>query len=71
MSGKCDFTALSQSDIALRESLEYAETSPFGPAKNCLNCSYYLAPTENACGGCTLLRGAVHPLGYCTSWELA
>jgi len=67
----CDSSALTPADHALRESLEYVDVSPFGAAKNCLNCSYWLPPQDKACGGCTLLAGQIHPLGYCTSWELA
>ena len=67
----CDYSALTPADHALRESLEYVDVSPFGSAKNCLNCSYWLPAKDKGCGGCTLLAGQIHPLGYCTSWELA
>jgi len=69
-SNSCDYSDLSAKDITLRESLEYAELSPFGPAKDCTNCSYYMAPKSGFCGECTIIRGAVHPKGYCTSWEI-
>lgn len=65
----CDYSDLTPSDLALRESLEYVDLSPHGAVKDCRNCSYWLPPKESACGGCTIMRGQVHPLGYCTSWE--
>jgi hypothetical protein len=67
----CDYSALTPADHSLRESLAYVDVSPFGAAKNCLNCSYWLPAKDKECGGCTLLAGQIHPLGYCTSWEFA
>lgn len=67
--GKCDYSSLKSSDEALRESFEYVEMSPFGSEKNCLNCSYYVQPQVRSCGGCTIVRGEVHPKGWCNEWE--
>ena len=66
---KCDLSSLTSSDKALRESFEYVEKSPFGSAKDCLNCMYYMQPQGSFCGGCTTLRGEVHSKGWCNQWE--
>ena len=66
---KCDLSSLTSADKALRESFEYAEKSPFGSAKDCLNCMYYMQPQGSFCGGCTILRGEVNPKGWCSQWE--
>ena len=63
-----DASGLAEEDVALREALEYADKSPHGESKNCSICSFYVAGGKNECGRCTLVKGPIHPLGYCTSW---
>ena len=63
-----DVSALSKEDAELRWSLEYQDRSPHGQEKDCANCAFYKAGGKNECGRCTLLKGRIHPLGYCTSW---
>ena len=29
---------------------------------------HYKAGGKNECGGCTLVKGPIHPQGYCNSW---
>ncbi|MBW2629495.1 MAG: high-potential iron-sulfur protein [Deltaproteobacteria bacterium] len=36
--------------------------------QSCSNCAFYKVGKENQCGGCTLVKGPIHPLGYCNSW---
>lgn len=63
-----DTTGLTEQEVAMRGSLQYVDETP-DPAKNCLNCSLYLAAEEGAaCGGCNLLKGPIAPNGYCISW---
>ncbi len=65
----CDDTSgLAEEDTALREALGYVDRSPHGESKSCSACSFYAAGGENECGRCTLVKGPIHPLGYCTSW---
>lgn len=67
-----DITGLSDAEIGTRESLEYVDDSPFGAEKDCANCALYLeAEPGEDCGGCSLVPGPIHPLGYCTSWVAA
>lgn len=63
-----DATGLSEEDAALRASLEYRDTSPHGQTKSCGNCAFFVAGNEDECGRCTLVKGPIHPQGYCNSW---
>lgn len=67
-----DTTGLTEAEIGTREALEYVDESPFGAEKDCANCALYLQPeADEDCGGCSLIAGPIHPLGYCTSWVAA
>ena len=63
-----DVSGLSKDDAELRSALEYQDRSPHGDKKNCSICAFYKAGGKNECGECTLVRGPIHPLGYCNSW---
>ncbi|MGB5286309.1 MAG: high-potential iron-sulfur protein [Polyangiales bacterium] len=63
-----DASGLSEADLVLRTQLEYRDLSPHGESKNCESCAFYRAGEKNACGRCTLVKGPIHPLGYCDSW---
>lgn len=63
-----DASSLSEEDAKLRTSLEYRDRSPHGESKRCGNCAFYVARGEDQCGRCTLVKGPIHPLGYCNSW---
>lgn len=54
----------------MREQQNYVDESPFGAEKNCINCTFYVAPeNEGECGKCTVLMNSpVHPEGYCDLW---
>ena len=63
-----DVTGLGEADLELRSALEYRDLSPHGEQKSCSSCAFYKAGKKDACGQCTLVRGPIHPLGYCNSW---
>ena len=63
-----DASGLSEADAKLRSELEYRDDSPHGESKNCANCAFYRVGKKNECGKCTLVKGPIHPLGYCDSW---
>lgn len=63
-----DPSQLSTADKQLRATLQYVDKSPQGEAKNCNNCEFFTSAGDAACGTCTLVKGPIHPLGYCTSW---
>ena len=63
-----DVTGLSDGDKATRTSLNYVDKTA-DPAKDCKGCALYLQPAGGAkCGGCSVVKGPIHPLGHCTAW---
>lgn len=69
--GCMDTTGLTEQEIGMRNSLQYVDETP-DPEKLCSNCSLYLPAEAGAsCGGCNLLKGPIHPDGYCISWAPA
>ncbi len=63
-----DVTGLSDADKATRTSLQYVDKTP-DPAKPCDGCALYTQPAAGAqCGGCTVVKGPIHPKGYCSAW---
>ena len=67
----CEDTAgLKPDELELRSALEYRDRSPHDAAKNCANCAFFVTGDEGQCGGCTLVKGPIHPQGYCSSWAM-
>ena len=63
-----DTTGLSEMDMTLRKSLAYVDKSPHAD-KDCTNCVQYVPGSADACGSCKLVKGPIHPKGYCISWS--
>jgi hypothetical protein len=63
-----DVSGLAEDDTTLRKQLEYVDRSPHGEEKNCQNCAFFKAGKKDECGRCTLVKGPIHPSGYCNSW---
>jgi hypothetical protein len=60
-----DTTGLDQADIDARAAQNYLDTAP-DPDKFCSVCDQFQpAPKEDACGGCKVLKGPIHPKGTC------
>jgi hypothetical protein len=68
---RCQVIAdLPTDDAKLRSTLGYQEQTPF-PDKTCETCTQYVQPSvKDGCGSCKLMKGSVHPLGYCKSFAL-
>ena len=63
-----DTTGLTPEQIKGRENLQYVDVTPV-PSKRCDNCNLWVAaPAEGKCGGCKIMKGPIHPGGYCTAW---
>lgn len=63
-----DLTGLTEDEKQLRVTFEYVAKSPF-PEKLCDNCGFWIEPEGGApCGGCKVIKGPIHPKGYCKSW---
>jgi hypothetical protein len=60
-----DTTGMHPNDVAARKAQEYSDASPIAE-KTCAGCKHYEAPPkEGSCGTCKVLKGSVHPKGYC------
>ncbi len=62
-----DTSALSPEDAAMRTTLEYVDHTP-APPKECDGCQLFKPAAPDSCGACTVLKGPIHPKGYCKSW---
>lgn len=63
-----DVSGLSEPEKMTRNALQYVDRSPY-PDKKCNGCNLYQAPPSvSQCGGCQVVKGPIHPEGYCTSW---
>jgi hypothetical protein len=69
VAAECEgYDALTEQDLQMRETLQYADESP-NPEELCNNCRFYNQPAEGeVCGGCQLFKGPVAPEGWCSSW---
>lgn len=63
-----DLTGLSEADIKGRDALGYIAKSET-EGQVCTNCNFWQEPAEGSpCGGCQLMKGPIHPDGWCKSW---
>ncbi len=63
-----DLSGLNKDEVATRTTFKYVEVAE-DPAKVCTNCNFWEPPIDGAqCGGCTLVKGPIHPGGGCMSW---
>jgi hypothetical protein len=61
----CNTSALGAEDLKVRTTLGYVDRSP-DPSKPCVKCIQYIAASAaDQCGGCKVMKGPVHPKGYC------
>ena len=62
-----DTAGLTPAEVQMRQGQSYVDHSP-KPAENCANCNFYQAAQANQCGSCTVVKGPIHPEGYCNLW---
>ena len=63
-----DVGALSEPEKMARSALQYSDRSP-QPDKHCKECNLYQAPPDpSQCGTCQIVKGPIHPQGYCTAF---
>ena len=67
--GPCsDLSELTEAEVQAREELDYVSDSPH-PDQVCENCQFWIVPEAGQeCGGCVVIKGPVHPKGFCNSW---
>jgi len=64
-----DTSSLGQDALATREAFEY-ESQSADATELCRTCEFWgPAPAGDLCGTCTIVKGPIHPLGTCISWE--
>jgi hypothetical protein len=60
-----DTSKLAPDDLTARTAVAYLDKSP-EPGKVCLKCIQYIAaPSADQCGGCKVIKGPIHPNGWC------
>ena len=60
-----DVSGLTPEERKVRVTLGYADRTPV-PGKPCIKCVQYIpAASSDQCGGCKVMKGPVHPAGYC------
>jgi hypothetical protein len=64
-----DPDALTDAELALRESLKFQEKSA-DPARVCGKCAFYTPHADATCGTCTLLHGPVTDHSVCSSFAV-
>ncbi|HYP76229.1 MAG TPA: hypothetical protein VER12_09750 [Polyangiaceae bacterium] len=58
----CPTSSLTEDDLHVRTVLGYVDSSP-DAAKTCAKCQQYVP--ADPCGTCKVVKGAIHPEGYC------
>ncbi len=63
-----DVSALSDAEKSARSALQYTDRSP-NADKYCSICTFWRPASDPAqCGSCQLVKGPIHPKGYCTGF---
>lgn len=62
-----DTSALTETEVTLRESLQYVELSS-AEGQNCRNCEQYEYVGSGECGTCLVVPGPINPEGWCNVW---
>lgn len=63
-----DVTALTEPEKMARSALQYTDKTPQAD-KRCDVCTLYQPANEpSQCGGCQIVKGPIHPKGYCTGF---
>lgn len=63
-----DVSGLSDAEKTARSALQYTDKSPH-PDKRCELCNLYQPPGDpSQCGSCQVVKGPIHPKGYCTAF---
>jgi hypothetical protein len=62
-----DTSGLKPDEVSARQTLAYTDKSPEA-GKQCNNCQQFVPGSPDQCGSCKVLKGPVHPNGYCKVW---
>lgn len=59
-----DAGKLPEADLKARRAVEYVDRAP-DASRRCDVCQHWQPAERDACGGCAVVRGSIHPLGTC------
>jgi hypothetical protein len=62
-----DVSGLAVDQILARNTLAYVDISP-NTEKTCVGCTQYIEASSEGCGTCKVVKGPIHPNGYCKSF---
>lgn len=63
-----DISQLAPEERTTRTTFKYEPVAK-DPTKLCVTCNFWIPdPKEGLCGGCTLVKGPIHPKASCMSW---
>ena len=63
-----DTSKLTPDEQATRTTFKYQPVAK-DPTKLCVTCNFWIPDPKNGlCGGCTLVKGPIHPKASCMSW---
>jgi hypothetical protein len=63
-----DVSGLTEPEKVARSALQYVDRS-LQADKQCKGCQLFQpAPDVSQCGSCQVVKGPIHPNGYCTAW---
>ena len=63
-----DVSGLSEAEKTARSSLQYTDNGT-NAKQLCEGCMHYRpGAASNQCGTCAIVKGPIHPKGYCTAW---
>src|SRR4051812_25149271 len=63
-----DLSGLGEPEKMSRSALQYVDRS-LQADKHCRDCNLFRPPPEvSQCGSCQVVKGPIHPNGYCTAW---
>lgn len=59
---------MTTNELGVRATLGYVDQTS-DPAKPCVRCTQYVpAASGDHCGGCKIMKGPIHPNGYCKAF---
>jgi hypothetical protein len=63
-----DLTGVDPDDVAARNAVTYMDRAR-DKTKTCETCVQFVAPkADGACASCKVLKGPIHPDGYCSAY---
>jgi len=63
-----DLTGVGADDVTARNAVTYMDRAR-DKTKTCESCVQYVAPTaDGTCASCKVLKGPIHPDGYCSAY---